>query len=160
MRRWAMAAWAGWRRASWKAWRRWPFPPSATASAYDNGLFRQTIVDGWQQERPENWLASGNPWEFQRPELSYTIGFGGSVTASIEGGQMTYGWHPSEIVVAVAFDTPVVGYGNTHANTLRLWSAGAADPLQLDAFNRGDHEGAFAGPDAGGVDLSRALSGR
>jgi glycogen phosphorylase len=110
---------------------------------YDNGLFRQSIVDGWQQERPENWLASGNPWEFQRPELRYTIGFGGSVVAASDGGQMIYSWQPYETVVAVAFDTPVVGYGNTHANTLRLWSARAADPLHLDAFNRGDHEGAL-----------------
>jgi starch phosphorylase len=110
---------------------------------YDHGLFRQTIVDGWQQERPENWLSSGNPWEFQRPELNYTIGFGGAVTASLEYGRMVYAWQPSETVLAVAFDTPVVGYGNTHANTLRLWSARASDPLQLDAFNRGDHVGAL-----------------
>jgi starch phosphorylase len=110
---------------------------------YDHGLFRQSIVDGWQQERPENWLASGNPWEFQRPELNYAIGFGGSVSATSEDGKMRYAWAPSELVLAVAFDTPVVGYGNTHANSLRLWSARAADPLQLDAFNRGDHEGAL-----------------
>ena len=110
---------------------------------YDHGLFRQSILDGWQQERPENWLASGNPWEFQRPELSYRIGFGGAVTASNENGKMRYAWTPSETVLAVAFDTPIVGYGNTHANSLRLWSARAADPLQLDAFNRGDHEGAL-----------------
>jgi starch phosphorylase len=109
---------------------------------YDNGLFRQSIADGWQEERPENWLASGNPWEFQRPELNYTIGFGGSVVA-VEGGKLGYSWVPSETVLAVAFDTPVVGYGNTHANTLRLWSARATDPLKLDAFNRGDHEGAL-----------------
>ncbi len=44
---------------------------------------------------------------------------------------------------AVAFDTPVIGYGGGHANTLRLWSARAADPLSLDAFNRGDHVGAL-----------------
>jgi starch phosphorylase len=120
---------------------------------YDHGLFRQTIVDGWQQEHPENWLSSGNPWEFQRPELRYVIGFGGAVVGvpdphhdgapMTEGANLKYVWNPSETVLAVAFDTPVVGYGNTHANTLRLWSARAADPLQLDAFNRGDHEGAL-----------------
>jgi starch phosphorylase len=110
---------------------------------YDNGLFRQAIVDGWQQERPEDWLSSGNPWEFQRPELSYRIGFGGSVAATSEAGHAAYHWTPSETVFAVAFDTPVVGYGGKHANTLRLWSARAADPLLLDAFNRGDHVGAL-----------------
>ena len=110
---------------------------------YDHGLFRQSIVDGWQQERPENWLANGNPWEFQRPELCYSVGFGGAVAAEVVDGRMAYHWHPSEIVEAVAFDTPIVGYGNAHANTLRLWSARATDPLQLDAFNRGDHVGAL-----------------
>ena len=44
---------------------------------YDNGLFRQTIADGWQHEYPENWLDYGNPWEFPRPEVNYPIGFGG-----------------------------------------------------------------------------------
>ena len=110
---------------------------------YDYGLFRQTIVDGWQHEHPENWLSSGNPWEFQRPELTYPVSFGGNVVATQAAGRTTYTWHPAETLFAVAFDTPVVGYGGKHANTLRLWSARAADPLQLDAFNRGDHVGAL-----------------
>ncbi len=49
---------------------------------YDHGLFRQSFEDGWQREAPETWLAEGNPWEFARPEATYTIGFGGSVTLS------------------------------------------------------------------------------
>ncbi len=110
---------------------------------YDHGLFRQSIRDGWQQEQPEDWLSAGNPWEFQRPELSYGVGFGGSVSAAAEGGRIAYTWNPAETLFAVAFDTPVVGYGGAHANTLRLWSARAADPLALDAFNRGDHVGAL-----------------
>ena len=110
---------------------------------YDHGLFRQSIVDGVQREQPEDWLSAGNPWEFQRPELSYPVGFGGSVTASTEGGRTAYIWNPGETLFAVAFDTPVIGYGGAHANTLRLWSARAADPLLLDAFNRGDHVGAL-----------------
>ena len=110
---------------------------------YDHGLFRQSISDGWQQELPEDWLSSGNPWEFQRPELSYRIGFGGSVTGAVEAGRMAFTWNPGELLFAVAFDTPMVGYGGAHANTLRLWSARAADPLMLDAFNRGDHVGAL-----------------
>ncbi len=110
---------------------------------YDHGLFRQSIADGWQQELPEDWLSSGNPWEFQRPELSYRVGFGGSVAGTVEAGRMAFTWNPGETLFAVAFDTPMVGYGGTHANTLRLWSARAADPLMLDAFNRGDHVGAL-----------------
>ena len=112
---------------------------------YDHGLFRQKIDDGWQSEIPENWLASGNPWEFERPEVLYHVGFGGSVERlEDETGVESYRWKPAEIVEAQAFDTPVVGWRGRHVNTLRLWSARAPDPLGLESFNRGDHMGALA----------------
>jgi starch phosphorylase len=112
---------------------------------YDNGLFRQIIRNGWQQEAPEDWLSHGNPWEFERPETTYTIGFGGWVEAiSGEGDFMRHVWHPGETVEAIAFDTPVVGWKGEHVNTLRLWSARAVDPLKLDAFNAGDYIGALS----------------
>jgi len=112
---------------------------------YDHGLFRQHIDHGWQVETPENWLASGNPWEFERPEVLYHIGFGGHVEMVIEGSNAGgYHWRPAETVEAQAFDTPVVGWRGRHVNTLRLWSARAPDPLGLEAFNRGDHLGALA----------------
>ena len=112
---------------------------------YENGLFRQGIKDGWQQEYPENWLTNGNPWEFERPEISYDIGFGGSVeTTYAPDGTPRYKWHPAETVSAVAYDTPVVGWRGKHVNTLRLWQARAVDPLRLDAFNAGDYVGALA----------------
>ena len=112
---------------------------------YDHGMFRQVIRDGRQQEFPENWLSFGNPWEFTRPDLSHLVGFGGSVEyVAADGGTRQAVWHPAETVVAVAYDTPVVGWRGHYVNTLRLWSARAADPLMLDAFNRGDHVGALA----------------
>ena len=111
---------------------------------YDHGLFRQVIRDGWQQEFPENWLSFGNPWEFARPDLSHMVGFGGSVEMTGTDGTSGAIWHPAESVVAVAYDTPVIGWRGQFVNTLRLWSARAADPLMLDAFNRGDHVGALA----------------
>jgi len=111
---------------------------------YDHGLFRQVIRDGWQQEFPENWLSFGNPWEFARPDLSHMVGFGGSVEAVGTDGTSRAIWHPAETVVAVAYDTPVIGWRGQFVNTLRLWSARAPDPLMLDAFNRGDHVGALA----------------
>ncbi|HSI41012.1 MAG TPA: glycogen/starch/alpha-glucan phosphorylase [Xanthobacteraceae bacterium] len=112
---------------------------------YDHGLFRQVVKNGWQQEYPEDWLSFGNPWEFERPEVFYDVGFGGSVEAvSVPGGRKKQVWHPGETVEAVAYDTPIIGWRGRHVNTLRLWSARAADPLRLDAFNQGDHVGALA----------------
>jgi glycogen phosphorylase len=112
---------------------------------YDNGLFRQIIRDGWQQETPEDWLVNGNPWEFVRPEYNYAIGFGGWVEMVEDDSERTrHVWHPAETVEAVAYDTPIVGWRGRHVNTLRLWSARATDPLKLDAFNAGDYVGAFS----------------
>ncbi|MES3099634.1 glycogen/starch/alpha-glucan phosphorylase [Sphingomonas faeni] len=108
---------------------------------YVNGMFRQRIDDGWQVEMPENWLAHGNPWEFERRESAYFVGFGGEVTAS-DSGQIH--WSPSEAVEATAVDTPVVGWRGEHVNTLRLWTARAFDPIKLDRFNAGDFTGALA----------------
>ncbi len=108
---------------------------------YVNGMFRQRIDDGWQVEMPENWLAHGNPWEFERRESAYFVGFGGEVTAA-DNGQVH--WSPSEAVEATAVDTPVVGWRGKHVNTLRLWTASAFDPIKLDRFNAGDFSGALA----------------
>lgn len=107
---------------------------------YINGMFRQRIDDGWQVELPETWLAHGNPWEFERRESAYVIGFGGEVVS--EGGRIR--WTPAEKIEASAFDTPVVGWRGKRVNTLRLWNANALDPIRLDAFNAGDHAGALA----------------
>jgi starch phosphorylase len=112
---------------------------------YEHGLFRQVMKNGWQQEYPEDWLALGNPWEFYRPEVAYPIGFGGAIEAvPISEAAVRHVWHPSETIVAVAYDTPSVGWRGRRVNTLRLWSARSADPLRLDAFNHGDHAGALA----------------
>jgi starch phosphorylase len=74
---------------------------------YLNGMFRQRIDDGWQVELPETWLSHGNPWEFDRRESSYFVGFGGEVGESASGGVT---WHPQEQIEASAIDTPVAGW--------------------------------------------------
>jgi starch phosphorylase len=112
---------------------------------YVHGLFRQEIQDGWQVELPETWLDHGNPWEFERRERSVEIGFGGTVESitSKDGRLERHVWRPQERVLAVAYDTPVVGWRGKRVNTLRLWSAMAVDPILLAAFNAGDHIGAL-----------------
>ncbi len=106
---------------------------------YVNGMFRQRIDDGWQIELPETWLSHGNPWEFDRRESAYRIGFGGEVVEANGGVK----WVPHEVIEASAVDTPVVGWRGKRVNTLRLWTAHALDPIKLDAFNAGDHVGAL-----------------
>jgi starch phosphorylase len=112
---------------------------------YVHGLFRQEFSDGWQVELPETWLDHGNPWEFERRERSFEVGFGGTVESmtSKDGRLERHVWKPSERVLAVAYDTPVVGWRGERVNTLRLWSAMPVDPILLEAFNAGDHIGAM-----------------
>jgi starch phosphorylase len=113
---------------------------------YVNGMFRQEISDGWQVELPENWLAHGNPWEFERREASYEIGFGGRVDPA-EGddvGPHQMHWRPTERVIATPYDTPIAGWRGKRINTLRLWEAQPIDPILLDKFNAGDHIGALS----------------
>jgi starch phosphorylase len=111
---------------------------------YANGMFRQEMSEGWQVELPEDWLTHGNPWEFERRESAYEIGFGGHVEPIHEpDGSTRLEWRPSEHLLAVAFDTPIVGWRGKRVNTLRLWSAQPIDPILLDKFNSGDHIGAL-----------------
>ena len=112
---------------------------------YVHGLFRQEISDGWQVELPETWLSHGNPWEFERRERAFEVGFGGTVESVTDrdGRLERHVWKPQERLLAVAYDTPVVGWRGNRVNTLRLWSAMPVDPILLDAFNAGDHIGAL-----------------
>ena len=124
---------------------------------YNHGLFRQVIKDGWQIELPENWLENGNPWEFARRESEYKIRFGGTVSSHVGGdGTSKPVWHWGEEMLATAFDTPMVGWRGKRVNTLRLWSARALDPIQLEAFNMGDYTGALSANNRADI-LSRVL---
>ncbi|WP_137389763.1 glycogen/starch/alpha-glucan phosphorylase [Rhodoligotrophos defluvii] len=100
---------------------------------YEFGMFRQEVIDGWQIERPDDWLADSNPWEFMRPERQYLVRFGGRVVH--EGNRVH--WLDGEAVYAIAYDTLVPGHGHYAVNTLRLWGARPVEPMDLATFNRG-----------------------
>lgn len=119
---------------------------------YEHGLFAQSFNNGQQVERPETWLQEPHAWEFERPETRYRLGFGGTVKT--KGKAST--WTPGEALFAQAYDTPIVGWKGQWANTLRLWSAKAAHPFDLDRFNAGEYEAA-AEPEAMARTISRVL---
>ncbi len=102
---------------------------------YEYGMFRQKIVDGQQIETPDYWLTRGNPWEFQRPEVTYRVRFGGHLEQR-DGAPC---WIDTHDVLAMAYDTIIPGYGTQATNTLRLWSARATEEIDLSAFNRGNY---------------------
>jgi starch phosphorylase len=119
---------------------------------YEHGLFRQRFEGGQQVETPEDWLIQRHPWEFERPEAAYTIGFKGYIDSK-DGKDV---WVPGETVIASAHDTPVVGWQGKWANTLRLWGAKPTTLFDLERFNRGDYTAA-AEPEALARTLSRVL---
>lgn len=119
---------------------------------YEHGLFEQHFEDGEQVETAEGWLAQRHAWEFERPEVSYSIGFGGYVSES--GGKAV--WHPGETVLASAYDTPIVGWQAKWANTLRLWAAKPVRLFDLESFNKGDYLAASE-PEALARTISRVL---
>lgn len=102
---------------------------------YEYGMFAQRIVQGQQVEEPDYWLVNGYPWEFMRPESSYTIRFGGRLES--QNGHAL--WLDAEDVIATAYDSAVPGHQMRSVVTMRLWSARASGGVNLDAFNRGDY---------------------
>lgn len=111
---------------------------------YEFGMFRQRIVDGWQAETPENWLADLNPWQLVRPDRTYTVKFFGRVTSTVDGeGRPHFQWVDTQDVLAVACDYPVPGYRNRTVNTLRLWTARATEEFDLSYFIRSDYTAAL-----------------
>ncbi|MCX7072250.1 MAG: glycogen/starch/alpha-glucan phosphorylase [Gammaproteobacteria bacterium] len=110
---------------------------------YEFGIFHQTIVDGWQVEKTDKWLRYGNPWELCRPEWAAEVKLGGHTESRWdEAGRLHVRWVPNRTVMGIPYDTPILGFLNNTANTLRLWKAEAPESFDFDVFNRGDYQGA------------------
>ena len=107
---------------------------------YEYGLFKQEINNGYQYEKPDHWLASGTPWEFERPEEACLVPLYGR----IEHAQDRYGdynpmWIEWQTIFGVPHDMPIVGYEGQTINVLRLFSARSSDEFDMHIFNAGDY---------------------
>ncbi len=108
---------------------------------YEYGIFRQTIVDGWQHEQPDNWLRRPDPWEVARPQEAVEIRLGCSFR--VEGGSLRAVSGNSSLL-GIPYDRPVVGFGGKNINTLRLWAAAAPDAFDFQVFSAGEFVSALA----------------
>ena len=120
------------------------YPAIGYGLRYDFGIFNQRIKNGWQVEKPDPWLKNGYPWEIAHPEFSFEVLYDGRVEAQPSDGGLRWKWIPGKTVIGLPFDLPVVGYGGEAVNSLRLWSARAAEEFDLDDFNRGSYVDAVA----------------
>lgn len=107
---------------------------------YEYGIFRQNIIDGAQVEIPDNWLRYRNPWEMDRQEHLHPVKFYGKVVEHKDAeGHTVFDWVDTEDVMAMAYDTPIPGYGNNTVNTMRLWTAKSTREFDLSFFNEGNY---------------------
>src|SRR5215831_6502472 len=109
---------------------------------YEYGMFRQSIEDGWQRERPDNWLRQHDPWEVARLKEAVEIKLLSSLDTQHGALEITPG--RSSTLIGIPFDRPVVGYGGKTINTLRLWAAASPDFFDFQEFSSGDFVGALS----------------
>jgi len=107
---------------------------------YEHGIFQQEFENGWQRERPDDWLRNGYPWELIRPEYTLPVCVYGRVAKSFVSGRGEIDvWQDWQMFEAVPYDVPIIGYDVNTVNLLRLWKSQPAEGFRLDIFNQGDY---------------------
>jgi starch phosphorylase len=107
---------------------------------YEYGLFRQEIQNGYQREKPDNWLAHPTPWVLERPEEACLIPVYGRVLKETDAtGRYNPMWMDWKLIIGVPHDLPIVGYGGRTVNVLRLYSARSSEDFDMAIFNDGDY---------------------
>jgi len=109
---------------------------------YEYGMFRQTIQDGWQHEQGDNWLRRPDPWEIVRPDEVVEVKVNCSFV--LDGGTFRVISGTPSTLLGIPYDRPVVGYGGKTINTLRLWTATAANYFDFQEFSSGAFAEALA----------------
>jgi glycogen phosphorylase len=117
-------------------------PATGYGLRYEYGIFKQYIQNGWQKEMADNWLRSPDPWEIARPNETVEVSLGCSFELS--GGSLRPVPGSPSTLIGIPFDRPVIGYGGSTINTLRLWAAAAPDYFNFEEFSHGDFVEAFA----------------
>jgi starch phosphorylase len=116
------------------------YPAYGYGIRYEFGIFDQEIRNGWQVERPEEWLRFGNAWEIPRPEYVVPVALYGRTEHGTDAdGKHRVKWVDARHVMGMPYDVPIAGYRNRTVNTLRLWRARASQELDLADFNAGDY---------------------
>ena len=118
------------------------YPAYGCGIRYKYGMFKQAIENGYQVERPDDWLKYGNPFEIKRPEYAVEIKFGGYVAIHKDEatGRNKFVQENYQSVLAIPYDLPIVGYNNNVVNTLRIWDAEAVDTFNLNSIDKGDYQ--------------------
>ncbi len=116
------------------------YPAYGCGIRYRYGMFKQAIVDGYQIEKPDDWLRDGNPFEVRRAEYACEVKFGGYVRVENRNGRNYFIQDGYQAIRAVPYDLPVIGYGNNVVNTLRIWDAEAIQDFNLDSFDKGEYQ--------------------
>ncbi|MBO4592326.1 MAG: glycogen/starch/alpha-glucan phosphorylase [Eubacterium sp.] len=116
------------------------YPAYGCGIRYRYGMFKQAIEDGYQIEKPDDWLRDGFPFEVKRAEYAVEVKFGGYVRVENQDGRNHFIQEGYSSVRAVPYDMPIVGYGNNVVNTLRMWDAEAIQEFNLNSFDRGEYE--------------------
>lgn len=107
---------------------------------YEYGLFKQEIDNGYQRERPDNWMSQGVPWEVRRQNRQCYVPVYGRVENGVDrGGGHNPMWLDWQRILGIPYDIPVVGYGGKTVNILRLFSARSSDNFDISIFNSGDY---------------------
>lgn len=119
------------------------YPAYGCGIRYRYGMFRQEIEDGYQIEKPDDWLVDGNPFEIRRSEYACEVKFGGHVKVEYVDGRNRFVQEGYSSIRAVPYDLPVIGYGNSVVNTLRIWDAEAIQNFNLDSFDKGEYQKAI-----------------
>ena len=115
------------------------YPAYGCGIRYKYGLFRQKIIDGCQVEMPDNWLKDGYPFEVRRDNYTCEVKFNGYVETQWDGKRNYFVQKNYDVVKAVPYDMPVLGYGNHFVNTLRAWDAEPVEEFSLNEFDRGNY---------------------